>query len=111
MRVQVRVTERAAVQERRVIEQRAVAFWRRLELAQERREQLRLIRVELRVALDVLRLLLMVRHRVMPLREPDLGIRAEVELAAEYECYDARDILLECESLQSVLEFPVIYGG
>src|SRR6185436_4209225 len=77
--VQVRVTKRAAIQEHRVVEQRAVAFRSRRELAQERREQIRLIRVELRVALDVLGLLLMVRHRVMPLRQPDLGVRAEVE--------------------------------
>src|SRR5262245_13423246 len=108
MSMQVRIAERAAVQERRVIEQRAVAFRRRGELAQERREQLRLIGVELRVTLDVLGLLLMVRHRVMPLREPDLRVRAEVELAAEHERDDAREVRLKREPLKLVHELHVL---
>src|SRR5688572_9842572 len=111
MSVQVWITERAAVQEHRVIEQRAVAFRRRSKLTQERREQIRLIRVELRVALDVLGLLLVMRHRVMPLREPDLRVSAEVELAPEHERVDAREVRALREPLKLVHELHVHAEG
>src|SRR5688572_2498930 len=50
----------------------------------------------------------MVRHRVMPLREPDLGIRAEVELAAEHERDDAREVRLKREPLELVHELHML---
>ena len=77
-------------------------------LLRNAREQVRLIRIELRVPLDVLGPLLVVRHRVMALREADLGIGAEVELAAEHERHDAREVRLEREPLELVHELHVL---
>ena len=77
-------------------------------LLKNAREQIRLIGIELRVTLDVLGLLLVVRHRVMALREADLGISAEIELAAEHERHDAREVRLEREPLELVHELHVL---
>ena len=49
-----------------------------------------------------------VRQRVMPLRDADLGIRAEVELAAEHEGDDAREVGLKREPLQLVHQLDVV---
>ena len=54
VRVGVRVAQAGAVEEQRVIQQRAVAFRRLLQLLEEPGEQLRLVRAELRVFGDLL---------------------------------------------------------
>ena len=74
VRVDVRVAEPGAVEQQRVIEQRAVAVGRRSQLLEERREQLRLIGVHLGELRDLLRIVAVVREPVVRLGDADFRI-------------------------------------
>ena len=74
MLVQVAVAHAAAVEDCRVIEQRAVPVWSRLQLLQEMPEQLHVVRVDLLLLGDEDRIVAMVRHRMVLLGDADLRV-------------------------------------
>jgi hypothetical protein len=100
MAVHVRIADAAAVQDQRVIQERAVAFRRRLQLLEVVGEERHVERVDLRHARDLLRIVAVVRQRVMRIGHADLGIGAVARLARELERHDARDVALHRQHLQ-----------
>ncbi len=83
-----------------MIEQRAVAFRRRLELGEELGEQRDVELVDLRHPGDLRRVVAVVRQRVVRVGHADLGIGAVAGLAGELEGDDAGDVALEGQHLQ-----------
>ena len=108
-RVPVAVGDARAVQDRHVVEQRAVAVRRRLQLGQVLREQLRVIAVDLRHLLDQLGNVVVVRQRMVRLGHADLRIGPRALLLADHERDDARQIGLERQHLQVHHQRQVIF--
>ena len=75
-RVLIRIAHAAAVEDQRVIEQRAVAVGRRVQLLQELGEQLDVVGVDLGDLGDVLRVVAVVRDRMVLLGDADLRVGA-----------------------------------
>ena len=99
-RVPVAVAEAAAVEQRHVVEQRAVAVGRRLEPVQEVREQRRVVGVDAGQLVQLVGVVLVVRRGVVRLGHPDLGIGAAAVLAADHEADDAGQVRLVRQHLQ-----------
>ena len=80
VRVAVAVAQAAAVDDHRVVEQRAVAVGRVLHLLDEPGEQLHVHRVDLGHLLDPLLVVAVVRERMVRIGDVDLGIRPHAAL-------------------------------
>ena len=106
--MQVAVAHAAAVEHQAVIEQRAVAVRRGLELAEEIREELCLVDVDLRFLRDELGVVAVVRHGVVLLGDADLAERHRAQLARHDHAADARDVRAEAEHLQVEHQLRVI---
>ena len=98
--VLVRVAVTAAVEEQAVVEQRAIAVGRRLQLLQEVRQRRRVMRVDLGQQRDLLRRIPMMRQPMMPFGDADFRIRAATQLLRQHEGADPRQIGLVGEHLQ-----------
>ncbi len=92
-----------------MIQQRAVAIGRGLQLRQIMREQLHVIGVDLGHTLDQFRKIVVVRQRVMRFRHADLRIRARALLLAQHERDHARQIGLERQHFQVIHQRQVIF--
>ena len=90
--VRVAVAHVAAVEQHRVIQQRAVAVLRRVELRQELAEQADVERLNARQHLELLGLVLVVRDRMVPFGDADLRVGAVADLARHHEREHARDV-------------------
>ena len=112
VRVLVAVAHAAAVEEQRVIEQGAVAVRRGFQPIEEAREQPQVVGVDLGLLGHLLGDAVVVRHRVMPVRDADLRIGERAELAGHHERRDARHVPLigERHELEHQLDvlFPVL---
>ena len=98
-----------AVHHRHVIQQRAVAVGRRLQLPEQPGEHLHVIGVDLGDLRDLLRFLLMVRDRVMRVGHADLRIGHAAVLVSHHEGDDAREIALKRQHLQVEHQVHVIF--
>ena len=98
----VRVAHPAAPHDQRMIEERTVAVRRRLQLREELGDQLSVVHVRARIALDPLRLVLMVRQRVVRFVDADFRQHDVAQLARHHEGRDARDVRLERHGHQVV---------
>ena len=83
----------------------------RLEPAEEVRDLLDVIRVDLRNLLALLRLVLVVRDGVVRVRDADGRIGPVAQLAADQEGDDARDVGLPGEELQVEHQIDVLLEG
>src|SRR5262249_15066709 len=108
-RVPLAVRNAGAVQNRRVIEQRAVAVRRRTQLRQILREQLRVVAVDLRHLRDELGDVVVMRQRVVRLGHADLRIRPRALLLADHERDHPRQVRLERQELQVEHDREVIF--
>jgi hypothetical protein len=91
-----------------VIEQRAVAVGRCLQLAEEVREQLHVVLIELREAVLVLLHVRVVRQRVERIADPALGVDLAAQLLAHQEGRHAGDLRLPRQHLQVVHQRDVL---
>ena len=106
--VRVAVPHARAVDDRRVIEQRAIAVLRRGHLLEEAREHLHVERVDLRQLRELLGPLAVVRRRVVRVGDPDLGERAHALLAAHEVRRHPRQVGLERHQHQVEHEVRVL---
>ena len=83
-----------------MVEQRAVAFRRGLQLLQEVGEQRHVERVDLGHLRDLLRIVAVVRERMVRIGHADLGIGARAGFARQLEGDDAGDVALQRQHLQ-----------
>ena len=90
----------AAVQQPHVVQQAAVSVRRRPELLDEGGEQLHVIRVDLRQAREVLRIVPVVGEPVVIHGDAELGIGPASELPPQHEGRHARDVRLVREPLE-----------
>ena len=105
VRVAIAVAEPRAVKDDRVVEQRSLAVARPLQSFEERREQRRVMYLDLRALLELFGIVLVVRNLMMRIRDAELRIRASALLAPVHERGDPRQIALEREHLE-VVEQP-----
>jgi hypothetical protein len=91
-----------------VIEERALAVGRRLELLQEPAEQLDLIRVDLDQRVDALGLVAVMGQRVVRFADPEPGKHALAGVAAHHEAEHAREIGRVGQRQQVELEHRVL---
>ncbi len=91
----------APYNEHRVIEQRAVAVRRVAHLFHEPREERHVVRVDLRVLLDVVRVVLVMRDRMVPFGHADGWIGAPARLAGQLHARNTRDVGLIGQHQQS----------
>ena len=106
--VQTRVAHPASVQEHGVVEQRALAVRRGLQLPEEIGEQRHMERADLGDLLDLHRIVAVMAGRMVRLRDANLGISTVAELARKLEGADPCDIGLERQQLQVEHERGVI---
>lgn len=81
MTVQVAVAHAAAIHDEAVVEQGAVAIRRGLQLLQEVRQQLDVIRIDFGLFRDKFRIVAMMRNGMMLVGDADQGIRTRAEFA------------------------------
>src|SRR5215469_2001793 len=116
-RVVIAVSHSRSVHENRMIQQRTISVLRILQLLDEMRVDGHVIRIDLRVLLDQMRLILMVRYRVMPFRHADPRIRAVARLARDLHAAHTSDVALigqvqqVHEQLHVLIEFLRNPGG
>ena len=108
VRMAVAVAQAAAVDDERVIEQRAVAVGRVLHLVDEAREQLHVHRVDLGHPLDPLGVAAVVRERVVRIGHADLRIRPHAAFASHHQRDDAGHVGLEGDQLQVEHQVDVV---
>ncbi len=106
--VEARVAHAAAVENQRVVEQRAVAVRSVAHPLEEVREQRHMELVDLRELQDLLWIVAVVADRVVRVCDADLRIRAVALLTRELEGSDPRDVRLEGENLQVEHQLRVI---
>src|SRR5439155_3467300 len=82
----------AAVHDRHVIQERAVAVGCRSQPLEEIRELDRVVRVHARQLRDLHGIVLVVRRRMMSLVEADLWVAAAAQLTAHHERDDSREL-------------------
>ena len=92
-----------------MVEQRAVAVRRRGQLLQERREERRVVGVDLRQLGQRLRHVAVVRERVVRVGHPDLAVGAAAQLVPRHERADAGAVRLPGQKLQ-VVHQPGVLG-
>ena len=107
--VHIRVAHAAAEHDDRVIEQRAVAVGRGLQLLEVIGEQRHVIGVDLRQLLQLLRIVAVMRRRVVRLGHADLRIGARADFARHLERDDARHVGLQREHLQVEHQLDVLF--
>ena len=90
--VRVAVADAGAVEEQRVVEHHAVALRHRRQLLDQVRELLEVVLVDLVQPLELRCLVLMVRQRMVRVRDADLRIRAAADFAREHEGADAGQV-------------------
>ncbi len=88
--VGIAIAQAAAIDDSRMIQQRAVAIGRGFQLGQEIRELFHVIGVDARHPFDQLRIAAVVRHGVVGVRDSNLAVGAEAAFAAQHESGDAR---------------------
>ncbi len=110
-RVHVPVPHAAAVEQKRVIEQRSVAILGRLQSLDELREEREVIRVHFRVHFDRRRPVAVVRDRMVRLGDADVEIRPLTELASQHECEHTRQVGLIRDEQQVEQELDVFFEG
>ena len=93
---------------KRVIQQRAVTFRRRLQLLEVIREQRHVERVDLRHPRDLVRIVAVMRQRMMRIGHADLGVGAVARLARELERDHPRHVALQRQHLQVEHQLRVI---
>ena len=108
VRVNVGFTEAASEQDKRVVEQRAVAIGRLLQRLEQIREHPDVELVDLDQLLDTLGITLMMGDRVVSVGNPDLAIRAVAAVAAEHERRHARHVCLPRDDLHVDHELRVL---
>ena len=108
-RVPLAVGNARAVQDRHVIQKRAVAVGRRPKLRQILREQLRVIAIDLRHVRDELRSVVVVRQRMVRFGHADLRVRPGALLLADHERDDARQVGLKRQELQVEHQRQVVF--
>ena len=106
--VLVAVAQRAAVEDQRVIEQRAVAVRRRLQLLEEVGELRHVVGVQLRELIHVAAVVRVMRQVVERIADARLREDGVAELAREHQRRDARDLRLEREHLQVEHQLQVL---
>ena len=94
VRVLVPVAHAAAVEERRVIQEVAVAVGRRPEPLEEAGEELQMVRVDLGFLGDLFRNAVVVRDRVVSIGHANLRIAQRAELARQHERRHPRGVAL-----------------
>ena len=99
VRVNVRFTQAAAERHERMIEQRAVAIGRVLQLFQQIREHRDVKLVDLHQLLEPLGVPLVMRDGMVPIGDPDFAVCAVAAVAAEHERGDARHVRLPGDDL------------
>ena len=108
MSVAVTVADRAAVDDHRVVEQRAVAVGGGPELLDEVSEQLQVVRVDAGDLLHELRVAAMVGERMVRVGNADLGIALQAPLASDHHGRDAREVGLEGHHLEVEHQLDVL---
>ena len=106
--VLVAVAQRAAVQHERVIEQRAVAVRRLLQLVDEVGELRHVVRVQLREAIHVAAIVRVVRQVVERIADGRLREDGRAQLAREHQRRHARDVRLQRDHLQVHQQLEVL---
>src|SRR5688572_11592910 len=107
--VDVGISHAAAEQIERVIEQRAVAIWRRLELLDQIREQRHMVRVDLGELHQLLRIVGVMRHRMMRLGHADVRVGSGARFPRQLERDDASHVSLERQHLQVEHQLDVVF--
>ena len=105
------IAHAAAVQVERMVEQRAVAFRRGLQLLQELREQRDVELIDLGHLGDLLRIVAVMRQRMMRIGNADLRIGAVAGFARQLKRDDARDVALQRQQLQVEHQSGVVGVG
>ena len=90
--VRVAVTHAGAVEQERVIEDRAVTVRRRPQLLHEFGEQLHVMQIDQRMLGDLRGFVAMVRDGVMRVGHAEVGVGPHAEFARHHEGEDARDV-------------------
>ena len=93
--MQIAITDPGAGEENRVVEHRAVAIRHSLQLVEEVGEHLDVIGVDLRERLELIRVVLVVRDRVVSARYANFRIRTSGDLLADHERPDSREVGLK----------------
>src|SRR5262245_64758647 len=96
----VAVADARAIQNDHVVEQRAIAVGSVAQLLQIIREEFQMVLLNLSALLHLDRIVLMMRQRMMRLRNADLWIRPRALLAPVHECDDAGDVRRIRDKLQ-----------
>src|SRR5438046_6363978 len=112
--MRVSVAQRAAVQDRGMIEQRTVSVRHSFQTLDKPGEQLDMEDVDLRDLLDKVGMAAMMRERMVRIGNADLRIRANAAFAAQHHGGDAGEIRLECDGLQiehHLYVIPVLEGN
>ena len=105
------VAQAAAVDDHRVIQQRALAVLGRLHLAEEVAQHLDVVLVDLLKPLDLGRVVEVVRQAVVRVGHADRTIRPVAALAADHERDDARQVGLERHRHQVEHQLDVLFEG
>src|SRR5438105_4439181 len=92
MRMAVAVADAAAEKNDRMVEQRSIAILRRSQLLEVLGEQLEVISLNDGALVHLHRIVLMMRQRMMRLRNPDLRIRTSGLFASVHERNHAREV-------------------
>ena len=100
MPVQIAITHSAAIEDQALIQERALAFRRRLQLLQEVAQQLNVVGVDFGFFRDQLRVVAVMRCGMMLFRNPDVRVRSRTQLTGHDHGEDPRDIRVEGQSLQ-----------
>src|SRR5678815_895180 len=104
----VAVADARSIQNDHVVEQRAIAVGSVAQLLQIIREEFQMVLLNLGALLHLDRIVLMMRQRMMRLRNADLWVRPRALLAPVHECDDAGDVRLIREKLQVVEKTGVL---
>src|SRR5215203_5422434 len=107
--VNVGISHAAAEQIERVIEQRSIAIWRRLELLDEIREQRHVVRVDLGELHQLLRIVGVMRHGMMRLWHADVWVGSGARFTGQLERDDPSDVSLEGQHLQIEHQLDVLF--
>ena len=98
--VQIPVAQRAAVKDKRLIEQRAIAVRRGTQLVEVIGQHLRMEDVDLNDLRDLLAIALVMRHGMMGIAKSQFRIGTAAHLVADLERADARHVGLPSEHQQ-----------
>ena len=106
--VHVTVAHAAAKEHRGAIEQRRITVVNRFELLEEVIQHLDVVRVDLRVRRELVRMVVVVRDGMMRIGDADLRIGTAGVLARHHEGADARDVGLERQRLKVEQQLDIL---